>query len=59
MSERNERNQHREEPDRRQVSKRAYRTPTLTDLGPVVNATLGPTPDFGESGPGGVNFRVR
>jgi hypothetical protein len=59
MNERNERDQHREEPDRRQVSKRAYRTPTLTDLGPVVNATLGPTPDFGESSPAGNNFRIQ
>ena len=39
--------------------KRPYQRPRLTELGPIVQATLGPTPDFGESSPAGNNFRIR
>ena len=40
-------------------AKRAYHSPRLSDLGPIVQATLGPTPDGQESGTGGANYRIR
>jgi len=40
-------------------AKRSYQKPQLSELGPIVQATLGPTPDFGESSPAGNNFRIQ
>ena len=57
-------NQHEPKPDPRrppvdECAKNPYRKPMLTCFGEIREVTLGPTIEFGESGQGGINFRIQ